>query len=670
MKYLPYIAGAAAFGLASRRGRRKPREGLSYFSASWSANAEEQARAYKTKELFAYMPPEEFLALAEPFSREGESPSKRENVLRLLTENTRFRDGPALSFDETGQVYGHEGRHRATALLRMGVARIPVLLRARGGTGIRWGEQDDPTAWGYNKNLPSWLLSEKPLRDMAAWRQKRVAAPWYTRGPERGQLRPEYRVPSTGRTARRGRRATRKSLIEAAQGICTPGNHLNCKLFAQLLTDTPRLQSLPVTGRERVGDVLQYGSNPARHWAVYIGSDEVLHVPEWGGALEIASWDAVAREHGPPIIRKGRRATQTCTEGRTDPVLWAKVKKEVTAGSKGGKPGQWSARKAQMAVKLYKARGGTYCGPKTEAQKSLTRWTKEDWDSDRQGDRYLPKKAREALTKKEYRKTSAKKRRDTAQGKQFSKQPANIAKKTAKHRGRRAGQGLCFPWALNYITKHPGALLLQGKIREPGSHPPNWYWHAWIIHNGRVKDWQTMEAVGVNTKFQKDGWPVGLWMETFTPSPGSVEEYDREEAWEACEAAGMHAGPWHGPLSVGEKQPFVPSWANLGRRAETYPWLSLAKIKKYEQLMRDRGVSEVARSPRGFLTAYKRAGSKTRLRPEWRMKRDGFVARHWTQAQKQARPLYETKGKYAGTPTRWHLALIAWGFSPDGARGL
>ena len=142
-------------------------------------------------------------------SREGESPSKRENVLRLLTENTRFRDGPALSFDETGQVYGHEGRHRATALLRMGVARIPVLLRARGGTGIRWGEQDDPTAWGYEKKLPAWLLSEKPwnmpARDMAAWRQKRVAAPWYTRGPERGQLRPEYRVPSTGRTARRGR---------------------------------------------------------------------------------------------------------------------------------------------------------------------------------------------------------------------------------------------------------------------------------------------------------------------------------------------------------------------------------------------------------------------------------------------------------------------------------
>jgi hypothetical protein len=125
------------------------------------------------------------------------------------------------------------------------------------------------------------------------------------------------------------------------------------------------------------------------------------------------------------------RAAKRCTDGRTDPALWAKVKKEVTAGSKGGRPGQWSARKAQMAVQRYKARGGTYCGPKTKAQKSLTRWTKEDWGSDRPGDRYLPKKAREALTDEEYRRTSAKKRRDTAKGKQFSKQPAKIAKKTA-----------------------------------------------------------------------------------------------------------------------------------------------------------------------------------------------------------------------------------------------
>ena len=32
----------------------------------------------------------------------------------------------------------------------------------------------------------------------------------------------------------------------------------------------------------------------------------------------------------------------------------------VKAGGKGGKPGQWSARKAQMVAKQYKAKGGGY----------------------------------------------------------------------------------------------------------------------------------------------------------------------------------------------------------------------------------------------------------------------------------------------------------------------
>jgi len=33
---------------------------------------------------------------------------------------------------------------------------------------------------------------------------------------------------------------------------------------------------------------------------------------------------------------------------------------KIKAGSKGGKPGQWSARKSQMLAKEYKAKGGGY----------------------------------------------------------------------------------------------------------------------------------------------------------------------------------------------------------------------------------------------------------------------------------------------------------------------
>ena len=49
---------------------------------------------------------------------------------------------------------------------------------------------------------------------------------------------------------------------------------------------------------------------------------------------------------------------------RTDRRLWDQVKAEITEGDKGGRPGQWSARKAQMAVQAYKQRGGGYHGEK------------------------------------------------------------------------------------------------------------------------------------------------------------------------------------------------------------------------------------------------------------------------------------------------------------------
>jgi hypothetical protein len=129
---------------------------------------------------------------------------------------------------------------------------------------------------------------------------------------------------------------------------------------------------------------------------------------------------------------------------RTNEALWKRVVAQVKAGSKGGKAGQWSARKAQLAGKLYKEKGGGYTGAKTKAQKSLSKWTKEDWGTksgknstqgkDATGERYLPKNARKALSKKEYAETSRKKKEDLRKGKQFSKQPKKIANKTAKYR--------------------------------------------------------------------------------------------------------------------------------------------------------------------------------------------------------------------------------------------
>lgn len=42
----------------------------------------------------------------------------------------------------------------------------------------------------------------------------------------------------------------------------------------------------------------------------------------------------------------------------TKPKLRKKIFQEVLCGSKGGKPGQWSARKSQLARLLYEQAGG------------------------------------------------------------------------------------------------------------------------------------------------------------------------------------------------------------------------------------------------------------------------------------------------------------------------
>ena len=125
---------------------------------------------------------------------------------------------------------------------------------------------------------------------------------------------------------------------------------------------------------------------------------------------------------------------------RTDPDLWETVKDEITRGDKGGEPGQWSARKAQMAVREYKRRGGGYDedGPGKE-DTHLHKWTEEDWgtksggESGETGERYLPKKVRMLLTQDEYRRTTERKRGGEEQ---FVDQPDDVREKVSRIRER------------------------------------------------------------------------------------------------------------------------------------------------------------------------------------------------------------------------------------------
>tara|TARA_R100001440_G_scaffold17136_3_gene29092 strand:+ start:154 stop:348 length:195 start_codon:yes stop_codon:yes gene_type:complete len=57
---------------------------------------------------------------------------------------------------------------------------------------------------------------------------------------------------------------------------------------------------------------------------------------------------------------KKKKSTVNKAGNYTKPTMRKRLFERIKAGSKGGRPGQWSARKAQMLAKQYKAKGGGY----------------------------------------------------------------------------------------------------------------------------------------------------------------------------------------------------------------------------------------------------------------------------------------------------------------------
>ncbi|GAB2581008.1 hypothetical protein [Microlunatus antarcticus] len=140
----------------------------------------------------------------------------------------------------------------------------------------------------------------------------------------------------------------------------------------------------------------------------------------------------------------------------TDPDLRGRLKDEVQADDKGGKPGQWSARKAQLLKAAYEREGGGYLGEKDETQQHLSQWSGEDWQtSDGSADastgssrekggaskRYLPKAAWDELSDAEKRETDAAKAAGSAAGEQFVDNP-EAAKQAGQHAREHDDPGL------------------------------------------------------------------------------------------------------------------------------------------------------------------------------------------------------------------------------------
>lgn len=95
-------------------------------------------------------------------------------------------------------------------------------------------------------------------------------------------------------------------------------------------------------------------------------------------------------------------------------------------------------------------------------------------------------------------------------------------------------------------------------------------------------------------------------------------------------------------------------------------WLDLDTTTRAAKAARAVGVSRVAAGPGGFLAAYRRAGGDPgalgvhrATGQDWRSRRNGFVARHRAQML-----LRNERWWHQGRPTRRHLALAVWAWSP------
>jgi len=139
-----------------------------------------------------------------------------------------------------------------------------------------------------------------------------------------------------------------------------------------------------------------------------------------------------------PAQKSAKRSAKkkSSSANYTKPELREKIKNRVVAGNKGGRPGQWSARKAQLVTNEYKAEGGGFKQARNKAQKSLKRWGDEKWHTSdgkkaargKTTHRYLPDKAWKELSPSERKSTDRKKVSASRRGKQFVKNTPAAAK--------------------------------------------------------------------------------------------------------------------------------------------------------------------------------------------------------------------------------------------------
>lgn len=122
-------------------------------------------------------------------------------------------------------------------------------------------------------------------------------------------------------------------------------------------------------------------------------------------------------------------ASQKYEEKYTKPDLREAIKADLKQSDKGGKPGQWSARKSQLLVQEYEKQGGGYRQDKKDAAaRSLEEWTEQNWQT-LEGDeqarengltkRYLPEAVWQRLSPAEKQEAEQTKESGSQSGEQY-----------------------------------------------------------------------------------------------------------------------------------------------------------------------------------------------------------------------------------------------------------
>jgi len=166
-----------------------------------------------------------------------------------------------------------------------------------------------------------------------------------------------------------------------------------------------------------------------------------------------------------------------------------------------------------------------------------------------------------------------------------------------------------------------------------------------------------------------DWWiqqPLGQWGMQVVQARGEGNRLRFEGKYEeAAEYEKQHMPP--GPVPDPTPIPDTIGGAKVTQRRPGdggHPVLSYTLTFAAEPYAKQRGVSKVARSPRGFMRAFEEAGSWENLSEWWKNRRNNFVARHMAQVEKRDEALWTKKGE----PSRRHLALAMWAFTPDPKR--